>query len=85
MTAEGRMTNKVPEFLKNKDLRLILFGGKGGVGKTTMAAAAAVQLARSYLNRKKVLVISTDPAHSLGDSFGIELGDKVTPIQRPED
>jgi arsenite/tail-anchored protein-transporting ATPase len=71
----------VPEYFQNKDLRLILFGGKGGVGKTTMAAAAAVQLARSYHNYKKVLVISTDPAHSLGDSFGIELGDKVTPIQ----
>jgi arsenite-transporting ATPase len=70
-----------PEFLKNKDLRLILFGGKGGVGKTTMAAAAAVQLAQLYLNEKKVLVISTDPAHSLGDSFGIQIGDKVTPIQ----
>jgi arsenite-transporting ATPase len=70
----------VPEFLKNKNLRLILFGGKGGVGKTIMAATAAVQLARSYHNYKKVLVISTDPAHSLGDSFGIELGDKVTPV-----
>ncbi len=71
------MTN-VPEYFQNKELRLILFGGKGGVGKTTMAAAAAVHLARSFQNDKKVLVISTDPAHSLGDSFGIEIGDKVT-------
>ena len=75
------MTNNVPEYFQNKYLRLILFGGKGGVGKTTMAAAAAVQLARFRPNDKKVLVISTDPAHSLGDSFGIELGDHVTPIQ----
>ncbi|MFA4932762.1 MAG: ArsA-related P-loop ATPase, partial [Caldisericia bacterium] len=67
------MTNNVPEYFQNKYLRLILFGGKGGVGKTTMAAAAAVQLARFRPNDKKVLVISTDPAHSLGDSFGIEL------------
>jgi len=70
----------LPEYFQNKDLRLILFGGKGGVGKTTMAATAAVHLAQSYRNEKKVLVISTDPAHSLGDSFGIEIGDKVTPI-----
>ena len=75
------MTNNVPEYFQNKYLRLILFGGKGGVGKTTMASAAAVQLARFRPNDKKVLVISTDPAHSLGDSFGIEIGDHVTPIQ----
>ena len=77
------MTNDkpIPEFFQNKDLRLILFGGKGGVGKTTMATTAAVQLARSFPNDKKVLVISTDPAHSLSDSFGIEIGDRVTPIQ----
>ena len=60
---------------------MILFGGKGGVGKTTMAASAAVHLARSHYKDKKVLVISTDPAHSLGDSFGIEIGDRVTPIE----
>jgi arsenite-transporting ATPase len=73
--------NSLPEFLQNKDLRLILFGGKGGVGKTTMAATAAVHLARSSGQDKKVLVISTDPAHSLSDSFAIEIGDRVTPIE----
>lgn len=71
----------VPEYFQNKDLRLILFGGKGGVGKTTMAAAAALHLAQSYRNEKKVLVISTDPAHSLGDSFGIELEDEVAEVR----
>ncbi len=50
------------------------------MGKTTMAATAAIHLARSYYNEKRVLVISTDPAHSLSDSFGIEIGDKVTHI-----
>jgi arsenite/tail-anchored protein-transporting ATPase len=69
------------EFLKNRDLRLLLFGGKGGVGKTTLAAAAALHLARSSENQKKVLVISTDPAHSLSDSFGIEIGDRITPVE----
>ncbi|MBA3018780.1 MAG: ArsA family ATPase, partial [Desulfobacteraceae bacterium] len=75
------MTNKIPEYFQNKDLRLILFGGKGGVGKTTMAASAALHLAQTYRNEKNVLVISTDPAHSLGDSFGIELGDEVAEVQ----
>ena len=46
--------------------KIILFGGKGGVGKTTCAAAAALHLAQ----RKRVLLLSTDPAHSLGDVFG---------------
>ncbi len=78
------MTNKIPEFLQNKDLRLIFFGGKGGVGKTTMAATAAVHLARSRGQDKKVFVISTDPAHSLSDSFGVEIGDRVTAVQWPE-
>ena len=46
--------------------RLLFFGGKGGVGKTTVAAAAALRLARSDPSRR-VLLLSTDPAHSLGD------------------
>jgi len=48
--------------------KIVIFGGKGGVGKTTAAAAFAVALARE--NRKqKLLIFSTDPAHSLSDSF----------------
>jgi arsenite/tail-anchored protein-transporting ATPase len=51
--------------------RIILYTGKGGVGKTTAAAATAIQSAkRGY----KTLVISTDAAHSLRDAFDIELG-----------
>jgi arsenite-transporting ATPase len=54
--------------------RLILFGGKGGVGKSTCAAAAALQIARARPDAR-VLLLSTDPAHSLGDVLGVRLGD----------
>jgi arsenite/tail-anchored protein-transporting ATPase len=52
-------------------LRTILYTGKGGVGKTSVAAATALKAARSG---KKVLVMSTDPAHSLSDVFDEEVG-----------
>ena len=52
-------------------MRIIIFTGKGGVGKTSMAAATACSIAESG---KKVLVMSTDQAHSLGDSFDMKLG-----------
>lgn len=44
----------------------VLFGGKGGVGKTTLAAAAGLASAR---NGARTLVVSTDPAHSIGDAY----------------
>ena len=53
--------------------RILLYTGKGGVGKTSIAASTACSIAKSG---KKTLVISTDPAHSLGDAFGIEIGPK---------
>ena len=52
-------------------MRIILYTGKGGVGKTSVAAATALKAARSG---KKVLVMSTDPAHSLADAFDVEIG-----------
>ncbi|TLU88479.1 MAG: ArsA family ATPase [Chlorobium sp.] len=52
-------------------MRTIIFTGKGGVGKTSIAAATGVKAASMGY---KTLVISTDPAHSLGDSFDVELG-----------
>jgi arsenite/tail-anchored protein-transporting ATPase len=58
-------------------MRVLLFTGKGGVGKTTVAAATAVRAAGAGL---RTLVMSTDPAHSLGDSFEFEIGSYPTPI-----
>ncbi len=57
---------------------LRLFGGKGGVGKTTCAAAAALAAAESG---RRVLAVSTDPAPSLGDAFRIELTAEPAPIR----
>lgn len=59
--------------------RLLFFGGKGGVGKTTVAAAVAVRLAKVSPSRR-VLLLSADPAHSLADVFGVPIGDRVTSI-----
>ena len=56
--------------------RTILYTGKGGVGKTSVAAATARSCARSGL---RTIVLSTDPAHSLSDSLEAELGSEPTP------
>ncbi len=60
-----------------KDIKLIMVGGKGGVGKTTCASAIAMKIATEG---KKVLVISSDPAPSLSDIFEISIGSKETRI-----
>jgi len=60
-------------------LRVLAFAGKGGVGKTSAAAAAAVALAEHRPDRR-VLALSTDPAHSLGDVLGIALSDDARPV-----
>ena len=52
-------------------MRIILFTGKGGVGKTTTASATALRLAE---RGTKTLLLSTDTAHSLADALGVELG-----------
>jgi arsenite-transporting ATPase len=67
------------ELLEKDSLRFLLFGGKGGVGKTSSAAASALWTAE---HGRETLVISTDPAHSLSDSFDQNLsGGEVVPIK----
>ena len=60
-------------------MRIILYTGKGGVGKTSIAAATALKSARSGL---KTLVVSTDAAHSLGDSLDITLSPEPIEIEK---
>jgi arsenite-transporting ATPase len=61
-----------------RDLRIILYTGKGGVGKTTVAGATALRCSQLGY---RTLVISTDPAHSLADSFDRKLGPEPTKIR----
>lgn len=63
--------------LGNVPLKLILLGGKGGVGKTTCAASVGLYLSETF----KTLIISTDPAHSLSDSLGQKIGDAIEDIE----
>lgn len=63
-------------FLQNPP-RFLFFTGKGGVGKTSIACATAVQLASQG---RSVLLVSTDPASNVGQVFGLEIGNQVTPV-----
>ena len=58
-------------------MRIILFTGKGGVGKTTAAAGTATSAAR---RGERTLVLSTDAAHSLADAFGVPIGSEPTEV-----
>jgi arsenite-transporting ATPase len=57
--------------------RFLFFTGKGGVGKTSIACATAIQLADAG---RQVLLVSTDPASNVGQVFGISIGNQITPI-----
>jgi arsenite-transporting ATPase len=59
------------------DMRFVLFAGKGGVGKTTLSCVTAVRLARDF-PEKRVLLFSTDPAHSLSACLQAEIGPRPT-------
>jgi arsenite/tail-anchored protein-transporting ATPase len=58
-------------------MRVLLFTGKGGVGKTTVAAATALRAASAG---HRVLICSTDPAHSLADALAADLGDRPSEV-----
>ncbi|NHJ33271.1 MAG: hypothetical protein FK732_10430 [Asgard group archaeon] len=58
------------DILEKKGLRYLFLGGKGGVGKTISASAIGIELSKHF---ERVLVVSTDPAHSLSDCFDLDL------------
>ncbi len=62
------MIPSAPSFLENRNLQLLIFGGKGGVGKTTCAVASALRMSALSPDRS-LLLVSTDPAHSIRDSL----------------
>jgi arsenite-transporting ATPase len=83
MTADARSrasidTSMTDYFRQHEGLRYVFFGGKGGVGKTVMAATTAVHLARSG---KRTLLASTNPVHSLSGALDQQVSGKATLIE----
>src|SRR5690242_16597869 len=62
--------------------RYIFFGGKGGVGKTTAAAATALHLLNQLKQNNSILLFSTDPAHSLSDSLEVKIGNRLVEVKQ---
>ncbi|MEH0021882.1 MAG: ArsA family ATPase [Desulfobacter sp.] len=69
-----------PMALPGPQKQLLFFAGKGGVGKTTLACAAGVHLSQTFPDRQ-VFILSTDPAHSLGDCFGRPVGNRPVKVR----
>lgn len=74
-----KLTPSLTDFLA-EGRQLLIIGGKGGVGKTTVAAAIALAMAERHPD-KQVRVISIDPAHSLGDAFSTAIGHEPVSIR----
>eukprot|EP00930_Biecheleria_cincta_P073300 TRINITY_DN60607_c0_g1_i1.p1 TRINITY_DN60607_c0_g1~~TRINITY_DN60607_c0_g1_i1.p1 ORF type:complete len:555 (+),score=127.70 TRINITY_DN60607_c0_g1_i1:32-1696(+) len=76
--------NNMDALIQNDNLKFVFVGGKGGVGKTTSSSAIASQLSlamnRSSGQNRRVLLISTDPAHSLSDAFRMKFSNVPTAI-----
>jgi arsenite-transporting ATPase len=71
------MPDRRPTLEAALDRPIVFFGGKGGVGKTTLASAAALESAAAGVS---TLLVSTDPAHSTSDILGRELGSNPTAV-----
>lgn len=79
-TLQASAAAPMSAFVSGQELaekKYVLIGGKGGVGKTSIAAATGLYLANQG---KRTLVFSTDPAHSLSDSFGCPIGNQITSL-----
>ena len=72
-----RRENKAGMKFLERPPRFLFFTGKGGVGKTSIACATAIQLADAG---QRVLLVSTDPASNVGQVFGVSIGNEITPI-----
>jgi len=70
---------ETPAALPSNALRLLIFAGKGGVGKSTMACATALRMREQY-PKLRILLFSTDPAHSLADALGLPVGKSPSSI-----
>ena len=75
---ELEISQSTLQFVKSKpDLKYTFFGGKGGVGKTVLASAAAVAFANMG---KRTLLASTNPVHSLSGCLDCNVFGKATPV-----
>ncbi|HYG81050.1 MAG TPA: ArsA family ATPase, partial [Pyrinomonadaceae bacterium] len=84
--AKAARAKSPPRHPKNESTlaaaRYLFFGGKGGTGKTTAAAATALHLLDQAKSGERILLFSTDPAHSLSDSLGVKIGDHPREVAR---